>query len=107
MRFKTGERKLKFFASYTQTLCEFECLGNFTLKTCGCVKFAQPRTSDTKVCNMKDSGCLEKVSTSWTDYDANDNSAYSLCTCLSPCVDIKYEVVSEKTSDFIRDGGLK
>lgn len=53
---------------------------------------------------MKDSQCLLEVSTSWTDYDENENSAHSLCRCFPPCVNIKYDVISEKTSDFVTDG---
>ena len=37
-----SERPLRFFNEYSQRNCEFECLANFTLKTCGCVKFSMP-----------------------------------------------------------------
>lgn len=36
------ERKLRFFRIYAQHSCESECLANFTLKECGCVKFSMP-----------------------------------------------------------------
>lgn len=38
------ERELKFFREYTRYNCELECLSNFTLAKCGCVKFSMPRT---------------------------------------------------------------
>lgn len=38
-----SERKLRFFKSYTQHNCEIECLANYTLAECGCVKFSMPR----------------------------------------------------------------
>lgn len=41
--FYNRERKLKFFREYTQYNCELECLSNFTLAKCGCVKFSMPR----------------------------------------------------------------
>lgn len=41
------ERKLKYFREYTQYNCELECLSNFTLAKCGCVKFSMPRTVQT------------------------------------------------------------
>lgn len=36
------ERKLRFFQLYDQRNCEVECLANFTLAQCGCVKFSMP-----------------------------------------------------------------
>lgn len=32
-----GERKLKFFKTYTKVLCELELYSNMTLQVCGCV----------------------------------------------------------------------
>lgn len=37
-----SERQLRFFKSYAQQNCVFECLTNFTKETCGCVKFSMP-----------------------------------------------------------------
>jgi acid-sensing ion channel, other len=36
------ERQLRFFKVYTQRNCEHECLANFTLEKCGCIKFNMP-----------------------------------------------------------------
>lgn len=36
------ENHLNFFQFYSQSNCEIECLANYTLKTCGCVKFSSP-----------------------------------------------------------------
>jgi amiloride-sensitive sodium channel len=36
--FFEGEKRLKLFTFYTKAQCEFECLTNFTLKSCGCVR---------------------------------------------------------------------
>lgn len=36
------ERKLRFFQLYDQSNCKVECLANFTLAQCGCVKFSMP-----------------------------------------------------------------
>lgn len=33
-----SDRKLKFFKYYSQSNCEFECLTNFTLLACNCVR---------------------------------------------------------------------
>ena len=40
--FFRSERQLRFFRSYSQGNCEIECLANYTLATCGCVKFSMP-----------------------------------------------------------------
>lgn len=40
--FFDSERSLRFFRFYSQHNCEVECLANFTLKECGCVKFSMP-----------------------------------------------------------------
>lgn len=39
------ERRLRFFKCYAQHNCEAECLSNFTVKQCGCVKFSSPSKS--------------------------------------------------------------
>lgn len=36
------ERQLRFLKMYTQSNCEAECLVNYTLKKCGCVKYSMP-----------------------------------------------------------------
>lgn len=43
--FFDSERKLQFYKQYTQSNCELECLSNYTLAICGCVRFSMPRTS--------------------------------------------------------------
>jgi len=37
------EKELRYFNIYSQSNCELECLANFTLTKCGCVKFSMPR----------------------------------------------------------------
>lgn len=56
-----GERNLNFFKIYTQSNCELECLTEFTLKECGCVKFSQPHNSKTKVCNLDKVKCYRNA----------------------------------------------
>lgn len=38
----SSERSLQFYKHYTQRNCEMECLTNYTLAQCGCVKFSMP-----------------------------------------------------------------
>lgn len=37
-----SERELRFFKFYSSINCEAECLANYTLLTCDCVKFSMP-----------------------------------------------------------------
>lgn len=36
------DRQLRFFRFYSKRNCHIECLANYTLKECGCVKFSMP-----------------------------------------------------------------
>lgn len=40
--FFDGERQLRFFKLYAHQNCELECLTNYTLHECGCVRFSMP-----------------------------------------------------------------
>lgn len=40
-----SERQLHFFKFYSQSNCKAECLANYTLQQCGCVKFNMPSMS--------------------------------------------------------------
>lgn len=94
-----NERSLQFFKVYTQNNCELECLANFTLKECGCVKFSMPRTNSTKICGQKDVTCfdeaednliLQEVDTSLSSN--SDGEIKTLCDCLPACTSISYDV---------------
>lgn len=39
------ERDLRYFKSYSQSNCQTECLANYTMARCGCVKFWMPSES--------------------------------------------------------------
>lgn len=83
-----GERKLKFFKTYSRAHCNFECVANITLRKCGCVKFFMPRDRSTKVCNYSQLECILNAT-------QNFGSIYSEeelldCSCYSACNNIKY-----------------
>lgn len=40
--YRDDERPLRFFKQYNSRNCRVECLSNFTLAQCGCVKFSMP-----------------------------------------------------------------
>lgn len=73
-----GERKLKFFNSYTKLHCEIECQANATLAKCGCVNFWMPRDSVTKICNWLKTNC--SIGILYEDP----------CACYPPCNDLKF-----------------
>lgn len=87
-----NERKLKYFNSYTKAHCDLECLTNFTLKSCGCVKFSMPRKPDTPVCNLKDSICYHKAIRRWPNHDESFDDLPVPCGCFPPCNNILYNV---------------
>lgn len=90
-----GEKQLKFFKSYTKTQCEFECLANFTLKSCSCVKFSMPRDNWTPICDLDKVSCYLRAQEKWSQM-------ISKCNCLHSCTYIKYDVSYRlnKESDF-------
>lgn len=87
------ELKLKFFKTYSKPHCITECLANFTLKACGCVKFSMPRAPDVPVCGFKQIACIRKSTRTWGE-KANlgplNNTV--LCKCLPSCHSIKYGI---------------
>ncbi|CAO1413325.1 unnamed protein product [Diamesa tonsa] len=95
-----GENKLKFFKVYTQSNCELECLTEFTLKQCGCVKFSQPHNSSTKVCNLDMVECYRNAEKNFMKQKLEEklheesiqteNVNIHECKCLPACTSIEY-----------------
>lgn len=86
-----NERKLKFFKQYTTDNCFYECLVNYTLQTCGCVKFSMPRQNDTQICNVTKLRCHMNAFVDWPDKDPASQESEFPCNCLPPCNAIYYE----------------
>jgi amiloride-sensitive sodium channel len=80
-----NERKLKFFKVYTQRNCEIECLSQTFLQSCDCVPFDAIRSKDTKICELIDYDCVDRVKNE-TLFDDN------YCSCLQPCSYISYSI---------------
>lgn len=87
------ERKLKYFKTYTKNLCDYECMTNYTLRMCGCVKFSMPRSSDTTVCDLDKAKCYHRAMQEWPD---KDDDPMMPCSCLPTCNDIQYSVKLDK-----------
>lgn len=47
--FYSYEHRLRFFKFYAKLSCEVECLANYTLMKCGCVKFTMPSMYKIKI----------------------------------------------------------
>lgn len=80
-----GERKLKFFKTYTKALCKWECHANATLEKCGCVKLSMPRDNLTKICSIDDLECATSIS-------------LTNCQCYDSCFDVTYTAQTTKTA---------
>lgn len=112
--FFNSERDLQFFKVYTQNNCELECLAEFTLKKCGCVKFSMPRNESTKICNQKKVECyneaedelmLQKVLTNLDFVEVNQEHGKIDCNCLPSCTSISYDAELSQT-DFESSTGI-
>lgn len=68
-----SEKQLKFFQTYTQSNCELECLTDFTIRICGCVKFSMPHDNDTPVCDRTKVDCYHAAETKWMIQKLNQN----------------------------------
>lgn len=82
------EKYLRYFRSYTQSNCELECLTNYTLKSCGCVKFYMPRIASTPVCGLGMHNCYKSAE---ENLAYNRNFTATECKCLMPCITIEYD----------------
>lgn len=87
-----GERKLQFFKAYTKAHCNFECMTNFTLRQCGCMKFSFPRNESTKVCDLNMTKCHMDAYNNWPKFDEMSNTTSTPCNCFPPCSDIRYSM---------------
>lgn len=95
--FLAHEKPLKFFRSYTRNACDMECLSNFTLNACGCVKFSMVRENSTKICDYSQLRCVENAKRDMLlSYDMN-TSGESECGCLSSCTEINYRLENFQT----------
>lgn len=90
------ERSLKFSKFYTKSNCELECLADFTLKQCGCVKFSMLRDENTEICNRTQIKCMKQAEEQKNrdeyrrSFQSKSNDG-DLCDCLPLCTSITYD----------------
>lgn len=104
------ERDLRFFKVYTQSNCELECLANFTLQQCDCVKFSMPRDNDAKICGQSDVVCYDKaeddlladdLKKSLKTHSEENKRGTTDCNCLPSCTSINYDAeISQADYEF-------
>ncbi|XP_017063341.1 pickpocket protein 28 [Drosophila eugracilis] len=103
------ERELRYFNIYSQSNCELECLANFTLTKCGCVKFSMPRNVNMPVCGDASLKCYnqaedELLLREFTQglVNAGENTrGETECNCLPSCTSIAYEAeISQADFDY-------
>lgn len=95
--FFNNERQLKFFRVYNQNNCELECITNYTLKVCGCVRFSMPRTEETRVCSTAEQQCIKEAYRVLQMYSKDQVMA---CNCMSACSSIKFHTeISQSAND--------
>ncbi|XP_055591473.1 pickpocket protein 28-like [Uranotaenia lowii] len=96
----SDERSLMFFNEYEQSNCELECLTNYTLKMCGCVRFSMPRTAKMRVCGMHEKQCMERAGQQQfeesIDEAADDSKS---CNCMPACASIDYDTENTLTTN--------
>lgn len=97
--FFNKERFLRYFKVYTQQNCELECLANYTMQQCGCVKFSMPRDINEPICGASKIQCyndaedtlLEREFTEGLQSSEENFRGETSCNCLPACTSIVYE----------------
>ncbi|XP_055527738.1 pickpocket protein 28-like [Wyeomyia smithii] len=98
-----NERYLKFFRIYTQSNCELECLANFTLRRCGCVKFSMPRAAHVRICGVLMETCYEKATVELLELEVKIREDRRMrhvdeCSCLPSCTAVQYNTEISQAS---------
>ncbi|CAO1408585.1 unnamed protein product [Diamesa serratosioi] len=106
-----NEKNLKYFKIYSQSNCELECLTNYTLDLCHCVRFGMPFDNSSHVCNVIENTCTFNVDAQMMlkilDQNLKNENARmkrgnhkinedAKCKCLPTCTSIKYEAVTSQ-----------
>ncbi|XP_062558313.1 pickpocket protein 28-like [Armigeres subalbatus] len=102
--FFNNERYLQFFKIYTQDNCELECLTNYTLQRCGCVKFSMMYSNGTAVCETNQIHCMLMAENDLLEMDVVNHQDQQTnfraeCNCLPACTSIQYDAEITQT-DF-------
>ncbi|ALC43319.1 CG8546 [Drosophila busckii] len=103
------ERNLRYFNIYSQSNCELECLANYTLTKCGCVKFSMPRNVNMPVCGADSLKCYNEAEDKLLLQEFQQGQSTEKinargktdCNCLPSCTSIAYEAeISQADFDY-------
>lgn len=104
----SDERDLRFFKIYTQRNCELECLSNYTMSKCGCVKFSLPRDRNTPICGARSIACYNEAEDVLLEQFFKDGldkekiKDETGCNCLPACTSIAYDAeISQAKFDWV------
>ncbi|KAM8721472.1 hypothetical protein ACLKA7_007361 [Drosophila subpalustris] len=110
--FLSHERLLRFFKVYSESNCQLECLANFTLSKCGCVKFSMPRSLDMPVCGEEKIYCYDRAERellirefqrvrSLNVAGEAPKGAETACNCMPACTSLIYNAeISQANFDL-------
>ncbi|XP_037915201.1 pickpocket protein 28-like [Hermetia illucens] len=106
--FFADERYLRFFKTYSQDKCAFECLTNYTYAKCNCVKFSMPHTKDMPICQAADIQCYYQAEDDLLrnefEFELSGKSKdFTSCNCLPACTSLKYEVEIGETKLYYEE----
>ncbi|XP_039442675.1 pickpocket protein 28-like [Culex pipiens pallens] len=91
------ERYLRFFRMYSLENCQMECLTNYTIQRCGCVKYSMPRPPDVRICGLTKVNCYKRAATEMLMSRAKmiklEKTHYKdSCDCLASCTTVRYHI---------------
>lgn len=82
-------KSLKYFKTYSQANCMSECLSDFVLSKCDCVKFTMVHDESSEVCNQQQTSCIvEAVQNFSTNARLQDDF---ICDCKPSCDSLSYD----------------
>lgn len=87
--------------TYSQHNCYLECIANYSLNVCGCVKFSLPRDDDTPICGVTNVICYTNIENELWEHAGSEYSSIHACNCLPACTSTSYDAeISEGKFEF-------
>ncbi|EDS29852.1 pickpocket [Culex quinquefasciatus] len=103
--FFNHERYLRFFNHYNQANCIAECVSNYTLKKCGCVKFLMPRTATMKICDASKIACYSNILKEVFEdvFYSEQHNKLTACQCLPACNSVRYQAEISRMPFYFKE----
>ncbi|XP_075157998.1 pickpocket protein 28-like [Haematobia irritans] len=85
------EHELIYFATYTQSNCEAECMAGSMVRHCGCfLNYMPKRFDNATVCSIDEIQCVERIRLHSMLNDDDDDERECDEVCLPSCYDLRY-----------------